>query len=52
LAWSLEYAHQCHLTRKEIVILKFDFEKAFDKVEREPMLQVMQHKGFPPKWLD
>jgi hypothetical protein len=34
LAWS----------RKELVILKLDFEKAFEKVEHEVILQVMSHK--------
>jgi hypothetical protein len=31
--------------------LKLDFEKSFDKVEHEYMLQIMEHKGLPPKWL-
>jgi hypothetical protein len=35
-----------------LVILKFDFEKAFDKVEHQLMLQIMEKKGFPSKWLD
>jgi hypothetical protein len=52
LAWSLEYLHLCHQTWKEIVILKLDFEKAFDKVEHELMLQIMQTKGFPSRWLN
>jgi hypothetical protein len=34
------------------VILKLDFEKAFDKVEHQVILQVMRHKGFSRKWLN
>jgi hypothetical protein len=33
------------------VILKLDFEKAFNKVEHEVILQVLRHKGFPQKWI-
>jgi hypothetical protein len=33
-----------------MVIVKLDFKKAFDKVEHELITQVMQHKGFGPKW--
>jgi hypothetical protein len=51
IAWALEYLHTCHQTKKELVILKLDFEKSFDKVEHEYMLQIMEHKGLPPKWL-
>jgi hypothetical protein len=28
-----------------------DFEKAFDKVEHEVILKVLQHKGFHRKWI-
>ena len=52
VSWALEYLHTCHQTKNEILILKLDFEKAFDKVEHEFMLQIMRHKGFPDKWLD
>jgi hypothetical protein len=36
--------------KKELVILKLDFENVFDKVEHEVILKVMEHKGFPGKW--
>jgi hypothetical protein len=42
----------CHQSKREIVILKLDFEKSFDKVEHQLMLQIMHSKGFPTKWID
>jgi hypothetical protein len=33
-----------------LVILKLDFEKAFDKVEHSFIMQVLEHKGFGHKW--
>jgi retron-type reverse transcriptase len=51
LGWAFQYLHICHSSRREIVILKLDFEKAFDKVEHHVILSMLQRKGFSSKWL-
>ena len=33
------------------MILKLDFEKAFDTVEHNSILLVMQHMSFPDTWI-
>jgi hypothetical protein len=51
LAWSCEYIHQCHQSKREINIVKLDFAKAFDTIEHSAMLDIMKHMGFPDRWL-
>jgi hypothetical protein len=51
LAWAFEYIHICHKSKKEIVILKLDFEQAFDKIEHQAITTIMAALGFRERWL-
>jgi hypothetical protein len=51
LAWSFEFLYQCQKSKREIIIFKIDFEKAFDTLEHEAIIQVMRAKGFLEKFL-
>jgi hypothetical protein len=41
LEWAFEYLFLCKQIRKEMVILKLDFEKAFDKMEHEVIIDIL-----------
>jgi hypothetical protein len=51
LAWVFEYIYMCNKSQKQMVILKLDIEKAFDKIEHNAILEILRHKGLRTKWL-
>jgi hypothetical protein len=51
LGWAFQYLYLCHASKREIITLKLDFEKAFDKVEHHVILDMLQKKGFSAKWI-
>src|SRR6266542_2619915 len=47
-----ETLHELHRKKKDGVILKLDFEKAYDKVKWSFLQQVLRMKGFAHTWCD
>ena len=47
-----ETIHEIHRKKMNGVILKLDFEKAYDKVKWPFLQQAMRMKGFSQKWCD
>jgi hypothetical protein len=45
-----ETIHELHLEKRDGVIIKIDFEKAYDKVKWSFLQQTLRMKGFSPKW--
>ena len=47
-----ETIHELHQKKKSGVLLKTDFEKAYDKVKWSFVQQTLKMKGFSQKWCD
>jgi retron-type reverse transcriptase len=50
LSWAFEYLYLFKKSKKEIIILKLDFEKVFDRIEHKAIMEVLHHKGFGARW--
>lgn len=46
-----EVLHELSCKKKQGLILKIDFEKAYDKVRWDFIEEVLQGKGFPDRWI-
>jgi hypothetical protein len=47
-----ETLHELRVKKMQGVILKLDFEKAYDKVRWNIMIEVLRKKNFPEKWVE
>ena len=52
IAWAFEYIHQCQQSKRELIILKLDFEKAFNSIEHVTILKILEKIGFSATWID
>lgn len=43
--------HEVHSSGKRGLVLKLDYEKAYDKVNLDFVYEVLKLRGFGPKWI-
>ena len=49
--WAYEYLYECKTSNKELILLKLEFEKAFDMIEHQTIKDILVARGFGPRWL-
>jgi hypothetical protein len=47
-----EILHELHRSKARNLVLKIDFEKAYDRVRWDFLKKVMRGRGFPNKWIE
>ena len=48
--YAMELVQHCHKQRIPTLVLKLDFAKAFDSVNWDSLLHILQCRGFPTTW--
>ncbi|KAE8799802.1 hypothetical protein D1007_24676 [Hordeum vulgare] len=50
--YAADIVQTCFKRKKSAIVLKLDFQKAFDSVSWEALTATLKAKGFPSKWCD
>jgi hypothetical protein len=49
---AYEVIHFIHRSKEPEVILKLDYEKAYDRVDIDFLLEILKARGFGGKWIE